>query len=208
MKPMKPQMRLSMKPPLTNISVVQRPAPPPPARTVDAGTRAGNGNGQDSSTTPYNLNVTGAISYTGSSSVTIAGDVSIIGMIESPFLKAFRDKFIGSGAEPAWPRATVNTPAEFATEFTDLLRTLFLRREASVSPPDGAPGSAKQMIKELLDDTQWPDKIKSPVPEPWNSNGHFVAFRRYEIACALNILMQTYNSSGQGGGIGGYPPDH
>ncbi len=195
-----------MKSPLTNISVARHP---PRQRAMNAEGDAETGNGPTGAIAPPTVNITGAITYTGSSSVTISGDVNVIGMVESEFLSKFREKFAGNGAPKPWPRQSTNTPAEFCTEFTDVLRALFLRNEGSVTPPDGAPGSAKQIIKELIAETDWPaDSPKAAVPEPWNSNGQSAAFRRYEISCAIYILMRTFDGLGSGGGSTPFPPDH
>ena len=104
---------------------------------------------------------------------------------------------MGSGDTAPWPRATVNTPAEVCTEFTDVFRALFLRREGSIDPSPGERGSAKQMIKELIEKTGWPDSDSIAVPEPWKDR--VVAFRRYEIACTMDILMRAFHAKGAGG---------
>jgi hypothetical protein len=139
--------------------------------------------------------------------VAVTGTVT--GMVESVFLKKFREKFLGTGGPRPWPRAAVNTNAEFTTEFTDVFRSMFQRLEASIAAPQSnVDGSAKQMIQQLLEETGWPNPAKAPVPEPWKSDGHEGVFRRYEIACAMNILMQAYhNDQPIGGGISSFPPD-
>lgn len=199
-----------MKPPLTNISVSKLPRPLTAVMPADGDSDTANGNGQ--SVTQTTLNVIGAITYAGSSSVTVVGDVEVVGMVESLFLTKFREKFMGTGApgeQKPWPRPSVNTPLEFTTEFTDVFRSLFLLLEAGTTPAGGVPGSAKQMILELITDTHWPaDTADAPVPEPWNSNGQFNAFRRYEIASAMHLLMRTFNGLGAGGGSTPFPPDH
>jgi len=198
-----------MKSHISNISVAQRPMPPATVMAPDGGTDTGSG--AEAGAIPSNLNVTGTLTCTGTSSVTVNGDVTVVGMVESEFLGKFREKFVGSGAAKPWPRAAVNTKAEFSTEFTDVFRSMFLRREASIDPPEGEPGSAKQMIKELIEETGWPDNAAIPVAEPWKSQGRVVAFRRYEITCAMYILMQEYhaqNNDGAGGGSSELPPNH
>jgi len=129
------------------------------------------------------------------------------GMVESEFLKKFRAKFIGDAENPPWPwpRQTVNTPLEFANEFVAVFRSLFMLLEDDDVPPAGPPNSAKQMVKDLIEETVWPSGAMVPVPDPWKVN-RVRAFRRYEIAAAINILMEAYNARGPGGDPSGYPP--
>ncbi len=128
------------------------------------------------------------------------------GLVESEFLKKFREKFIGPDAEnPPWPREITNTPLEYANEFVAVFRSLFMLLEGEDVPPAGPANSAKQMVKELIDETGWPSGAAVPVPAPWKAT-RARAFRRYEIAAAINILMGAYNSEGPGGDASGYPP--
>ena len=128
------------------------------------------------------------------------------GIIESEFLKKFRAKFTTADAgTPAWPRQSVNTPAEFASEFTAVFRSMFLLLEDDEVPAAGPAKSAKQMIKELIEETGWPDGTMVPVPDAWKLK-RYRAFRRYEISASIAILMEIYNSLGPGGDPSGYPP--
>jgi hypothetical protein len=61
------------------------------------------------------------------------------------------------------------------------------------------------MVKDLIDETHWPNGESIPVPAPWKVN-RARAFRRYEIGAAINILMEAYNAQGPGGDPSGYPP--
>jgi len=128
------------------------------------------------------------------------------GLVESEFLKKFRTKFVGPDQEnPPWPRETVNTPLEYSNEFVAVFRSLFMLLEHDEVPPAGPANAAKQMVKELIDETQWPNGAAVPVPTPWKVK-RARAFRRYEIGAAINILMEAYNSGGPGGDPSGYPP--
>jgi len=126
------------------------------------------------------------------------------GLVESEFLKQFRAKFVGA-ENPPWPRETTNTPMEFANEFVAVFRSLFMLLEDDVVPQVGPAHSAKQMIKELVDETHWPNGATIPVPAPWKPT-RARAFRRYEIAAAITILMRAYDKGGPGGDPSGYPP--
>src|SRR5262245_19448783 len=125
------------------------------------------------------------------------------GLVESEFMKKFREKFVGSGLPRPWPRETVNTPAEFASEFVAVFRSMFMLLVDDELPPEGPPKSAKQMIKELITETGWPIGETVPVPDPWKAT-RLRAFRRYEISACIAILMQAYKG-GPGGDPSGYP---
>ena len=57
------------------------------------------------------------------------------GLVESEFLKKFREKFIGPDAEnPPWPREITNTPLEYANEFVAVFRSLFMLLEGEDVP--------------------------------------------------------------------------
>jgi hypothetical protein len=129
------------------------------------------------------------------------------GLVESEFLKQFRARFVTppNAENPSWPRETVNTPMEYANEFVAVFRSLFMLLEGEVVPPVGPAHSAKQMINELVDETHWPNGKDVPVPTPWKGD-RARAFRRYEIAAAINILMKVYDKGGPGGDPSGYPP--
>ena len=108
-------------------------------------------------------------------------------MVESEFLKKFRAKFVGSDQEnPPWPRETVNTALEYANEFVAVFRSLFMLLEHDDVPLTGPAKSARQMVKDLIDETHWPNGESIPVPAPWKVN-RARAFRRYEIGAAINI---------------------
>ena len=126
------------------------------------------------------------------------------GLVESEFLKKFREKFVGTGLPKPWPRVTVNTPTEYANEFVAVFRSMFMLLEDDEVPPEGPPNSAKQMIKELIAETEWPTGESIPVPDPWKLT-RVRAFRRYEISACIAILMQAYKG-GPGGDPSGYPP--
>jgi len=141
--------------------------------------------------------------------------VRVVGVIESEFLKKLRAKFVGNVAgQQLWPpQAALENGAAAkelaAQEFTDAFRALFLLREDFVQPPgDGAEGSARKLIRELIDETGWPffnDKV--PVPEPWSSTDKRDKFRRYEVSSAMDVLMRLFHAKGAGGGSSDMPPD-
>jgi hypothetical protein len=130
------------------------------------------------------------------------GDVKVVGSIDSLFLQKFREKFVTSGK---WPRSSTNTPGEWSAEFMDVFRAMFLRIEGSETPDPGPANSAKQLIRELIAETGWPKPEQMPVPDPWKDRP--MAFRRYEIVQAMDIMMRVFQPKGLGGDSSGLPPD-
>ena len=149
------------------------------------------------------LNVLGSFSTTGT--------VKFTGMIESPFIKAAREKF---GLPPRTPRPwpsndALRDPQKMLEEFNDAFLALFMLKEDFKDPPTGGKaGSAKKLIEDLVKATGWPDPEKIAVPAPWNSEDDIDMFRRYEIGCVVQILMEAYHKAGTGGGSTPFPPDH
>jgi|SoiMethySBSTD1v2_1073268.scaffolds.fasta_scaffold998780_2 hypothetical protein len=135
------------------------------------------------------------------------GELDADGIVESEFLKKFRAKFVGdtSVMPRPWPRATTNTTTELSSEFTAVFRALFQLQEGGIVPPTGDPGTAKQMIHELVADTDWPNGPTVPVPAPWRET-RADTFRRYECVAALMIMMKELDRRGDGGGSEGFPP--
>jgi len=129
------------------------------------------------------------------------------GMLESDFLTQVREKFIGSGAEPNWPGATEPDPiAKAALELPDVLGAMFLLVEGrTTSLLGGAPGTALAILNDAATAAQWPSD-NSAVPAEWKDSKQI--FRRYEVACAINIMLEAYSSTGGGGGPRDWPPEH
>jgi hypothetical protein len=197
------------------------------ATTAGNGTTTGNGTTASSATTSATngggtVTVTGSL--TASGAMTVSGDLKIVGMVESEFLKKLRELAFktDSDGKQIWPPDSVlgNTIASrklLSQEFMDAWDALFMLEEKLVPvPTDGAPGSAKALIKDLIDATHWPlssptpaPLVPVPVPEPWNTGPHQLAFRRYEVTCAMDILMRAFRNkgAGTGGENTGVPPE-
>ena len=134
-------------------------------------------------------------------------DLDDDGLVESEFLRKFRAKFVGDTnvVERPWPRADKNTATELASEFTAVFRALFQLKEGGIAPPEGDTGTAKEMIRELITETNWPNGSGVPVPAPWQAT-RSDTFRRYECVAALMIMMKEFDRQGFAGGSEGFPP--
>jgi hypothetical protein len=126
------------------------------------------------------------------------------GKIHSDFIDQLRAKFLGT--PPPWPRASVKTREQVLAEISAAFRAMFLRVERSKPIPSAAKGSAVQLVGEVVKATRWPkDNPLAKVPDHWKDNVR--TFRRYEIAAAMDVLMQAFNASGGGGSGSEWPPD-
>jgi len=126
------------------------------------------------------------------------------GMVDSKFLKELREAFLSPAAlSSLWNAqftrsAAPNRKELIAADIAGAFRSVFMRNEVpTLEPESGAANSATKLMKEVLlgDAKDWPrDLTKFPVPPPYRA----AAFRRYEIACAVSIIMQAYNKHGPG----------
>jgi hypothetical protein len=129
-------------------------------------------------------------------------------MVASQFIVKLRDTFLSEDAiDNLWsPQFTdpdaPNRNALIAADIASAFRSLFMRNEARAAPEPGAVDSAAKRMKELIEETQWPENAAFPVPAPFNED----AFRRYEVGCAVAILMEAFHRGGPGGDPSNFPP--
>jgi len=127
--------------------------------------------------------------------------LSRLGMLSSKFITRMRDAFLGpEGSAQLWGDdfADPDDKQLIGEDLSTALRSMFLRLEIAPRPAPlpGTPGSATKLLAQLITETNWPENDADfPTPRPW---GHDT-FRRYEITCAVNILMRAYNLHGPGG---------
>jgi len=163
-------------------------------------------------------NVTVIGKVTGTGTITVGGELKVVGMVESPFLKMVRETFTQTnGGTQLWPPegAMDSTPDSrelLAKEFADAIHAMVRRREdQSFTMPDGPHGSAKKLLKTLVEATRWPafDNNSIAVPEPWSIPQRRDSFRRYEAACTVEIMMRAFHAkgTGTGGDTPKMPPD-
>jgi len=143
------------------------------------------------------------------------------GLIESEFVKMLRARIIGNDpAEPIWPsELEEDHDEEDAIRQINLAcELLFLRCEGEPLPGKIHPAkSLPRIIQELLKEVSgWPEDEPPRIPERFHKDedarpprplDRRVAFRRYEVACAFNIMMQAWNRFGAAGVPGAeWPP--
>ena len=126
-------------------------------------------------------------------------------MIESEFIVEFRKKFIDDDGVPLW-EPSVEQHVAVSNDIAAVFRKLYLLLESQQQSPSGDVGSAERMVSDLLVTMNWPNG-DPPVPTEWQvSAGAKTTFRRYEIACAMNILLEARNLLDAAGNPPGWPP--
>jgi len=136
------------------------------------------------------------------------------GMVSSKFIKKLEETFAPANAGVTFwttvfsPPGDTHRNAKIRDDLGDSLRLLFQAREvtspADLVPIPGSPGSATELMVAVLAATGWPkNPAQYPVPSAWKHDA--AVFRRYEIACAINILLRAYNTLGSGGSVT-WPP--
>jgi len=138
------------------------------------------------------------------------------GMLNSSFIRKLRNTFLkGTDATQLWSVGfatgdPVQRKVLIKEDLADCFRSLFQVHESTPPAPPlpGTPTSATQLMASLITQTGWAEDIdgKVPVPAPWNAADED-QFRRYEVACAMNILMQAYSLFGESGGRPTWPPE-
>ena len=142
----------------------------------------------------------------GKPSASKSGSLSKFGMVDSKFIAKLRTEFLGAAGATLWgpgfaSPASPNLKAMIGADLADAFRSMFLVLEDTVNAPAPLPGttdSATQRVASVIAATGWPDNDTNfAVPAEWDEADQ--VFRRYEIACAVNILLQAYNLHFPGG---------
>src|SRR5205085_10843341 len=109
------------------------------------------------------------------------------GMIDSAFIKTLRSIVTPKGEEkgPWPPDSALRDASKVREQMTAMFEALFDALELHDDLRKGAKGSAQRIVFDMLKGSSWPlaDK-KFPVPGKW-SGDRLLAFRRYEISCAI-----------------------
>lgn len=139
------------------------------------------------------------------------GDAELdMGMVPSAFITKLRNEFISEEQRlKLWNTAfaPVDAPGRkslIAADIASAFRSLFLATETGADPETGATNSAAELVKKILEETQWPDGPTVPVPAPYASKPD--QFRQYEAGCAVVIMMHAYHRRGPGGPPTDFPP--
>jgi hypothetical protein len=134
------------------------------------------------------------------------------GLVASQFILKLRETFLSQEAhQDLWSNEFTNSSSNnrnalIAADIASAFRSVFMRNEEGAAPEPGGEGSAARRMKALLDGeaSAWPDDVEAfPVPEPFDHD----KFRRYEVGCAVAVLMEAFHNNGAGaGGASDFPP--
>ena len=130
------------------------------------------------------------------------------GMVESAFIKELRAILIPKGDKrgPWPPRKLLPRPDKIRDQMTAMFTMLFDRLELHDDLQRGPENSAQRIVFDLLARTDWPFGEKDfPVPRKWSGKS-LLAFRRYEISCAMGIFYRAFNKFGPQGSPTDWPP--
>ncbi len=137
------------------------------------------------------------------------------GIIETEFTELVRARVFGSGTKPKWPKPNLSDLVA-CEEIKDAVELLFLRCEGKPLPSKIHPAnSLPNIIRDMLNDTNWPDSEPPRIPKRFHEDldadpprpNRTTAFRRYEVACAFNIIMNAFHVGiGAGGSGSDWPP--
>lgn len=125
------------------------------------------------------------------------------GMVESNFIATLRATLMENPAGKPWPSIELENQREkILSQMTTMFRALFMRVERRRAIPKASKKSALGVVTTMLGKSKWPkpNDTKFPVPDEYKDAELVLAFRRYEVCCAMNIFYQAYHGSGGGGG--------
>lgn len=128
------------------------------------------------------------------------------GLVGSDFIDAIRAQFIGGGGLPKYPDVPpAQAVAKVIQELPEALAALLtVLDDGGDFPENPAAGSATALVVAAATATGWPTAA-SRIPSDWAAS--VPKFRRYEIAAAMNLMLQAYHHHGVGGGSSGFPPE-
>ena len=130
------------------------------------------------------------------------------GMMDSAFIKTLRSIVTPKGEEkgPWPPESVLRDASKVRDQMTAMFAALFDSLELHDELRKGPKDSAQRIVFDMLKGSAWPraDK-KFPVPAKW-SGDRLLAFRRYEVSCAMSIFYRAFNRFGPTGSPTDWPP--
>jgi len=125
------------------------------------------------------------------------------------FLKELRKKLIDPLTKQSrWPLATMALPADPLADLQAALSIMFLsaHQPGAMPPVSGNVGTVENHVTSLMNLLNWP--AAADIPADWNVPANRKRqFRYYEVAWAVNFMLEAYANSGGGGpGPRDWPP--
>lgn len=134
------------------------------------------------------------------------------GLLVSRFLTEIRKEFLGAANAPAWPgQPQPEAKRILIRELPEVLRVMLEVLEDLAPFPAGAPaGSAVDRFIQAATRAGWPND-GADIPREYRNTAAkqnlTAMFRRYELASAVNLMVQAYHRTGAGGGASSFPPE-
>lgn len=130
-------------------------------------------------------------------------------MLDSDFLKRLSEQLFDSSDQPTWPQdpnadalaqdvIDYRAGAEMPVALWAMFRSVVNQEPLPSAPLETALGR----VVAAATAAQWPGP-GSAVPDSWNDNAG--QYRLFEIAWAVNLMMQAYARTGGGGGPREWP---
>ena len=120
------------------------------------------------------------------------------------FLTTLHAQFFDATHAPVWPTADTRDgrTAQARTQMKAALAAMITATHKKKAPAgSGGASTALGKVKAAAAATLWPTASK--VPAKWASRAAF--YRRFEVAKAIDIMMEALTRSGGGGGPKDWP---
>lgn len=129
------------------------------------------------------------------------------GMVESDFITTLRQTLMGQDKNLWPPDKLIDEPEKALKQVTAMFRALFMRVERRKALPAAPENSALGIVSKMLKKSKWPNEKdkKFPVPAAYKDD-EVLAFRRYEVTCAMALFYQSFHGAGGGGVPTDWPP--
>jgi hypothetical protein len=130
------------------------------------------------------------------------------GVLMTDFLKELRKKLIDPVSKLSlWPTAAMPPPAPLA-DLQAALSIMFVAADqpGPLPPVSGNAGTVENHVTALMNLLDWP--ATADIPAVWSAPPNRKRqFRYYEVAWAVNFILEAYANSGGGGpGPRDWPP--
>ena len=121
-------------------------------------------------------------------------------MLDSDFLKALYDQFFDAQEKPTWPGDPAETRDVRALQQIPEAFNALLTRQISggqLAQAHGVDRTALSLVNKAAATSGWPG-ANSGIPDGWKADA--ATYRLFEVAWAVNIMVQAYTLVGAGGG--------
>jgi len=122
------------------------------------------------------------------------------GILMTDFLKELRKRLIDPSKKSLWPPVTMAQPQGALADLQTALGIMFTaaHQPGAMPPVSGAAGTAENHVTTLMNQLNWP--ATADIPVDWSVPAQRKRqFRYYEVAWAVNFLLDAYANFGNSG---------